>query len=238
MRKAIKKAVLLSLPLFVACGGGSSKEPVNEAPTKVNLVAPIQNKLCIDNKISFDWTDATDANNDAVSYKIEFSTTRDMSSISKTQTTTSSNVEITLNKGVAYYWRVTPTDAKGLAGETSDVFAFYTKGEGETNSVPFAVKLVSPSNGATVAPVAISGIGDSTVTLKWKGGDADLTNGDVLKYDVYFGEDEDPTQVMDNWEYEQWIILVESGKTYYWKVNTTDKAGAKSIGQVWSFKVD
>ena len=33
-------------------------------------------------------------------------------------------------------------------------------------------------------------------------------------------------------------VTVETGKTYYWKVNTIDNSGAKSIGQVWSFTVN
>ena len=32
---------------------------------RLELIAPVQNKLCIDNNVNFDWSDATDANNDA-----------------------------------------------------------------------------------------------------------------------------------------------------------------------------
>jgi len=231
MRKVIKTIALFSLPLFVACGGGGSKTPevVNEAPSKVNLVYPTPNLLCIDNTIAFDWSDATDPNNDNINYKVEFSSNRNMSPIVKTETVSASTKSITLDKGTAYYWRVTAIDAKGLAGDPSDVNAFYTKGEGEANSAPFTAKLVSPAdeNSDVVA---------GTITLTWEGADSD---NDTLKYDLFFGESSDFTSAFEeNLTTESKEVTVESGKTYYWKVNSIDPSNAKSIGQVWSFTVN
>ncbi|MBA6156694.1 hypothetical protein H3Z83_09230 [Tenacibaculum sp. S7007] len=230
MRKVIKTIALFSLPLFVACGGGS-KEPVNEAPSKVNLVYPTPNLLCIDNTITFDWSDATDPNNDNISYKVEISKNREMSNIVKSQTASTSQVNITLDKGTALYWRVTAIDAKGLAGETSSVNAFYTKGEGETNSAPFTAKLVSPSDEKSTDANA-----SNQVVLTWEGADSD---NDTLKYDLFFGESSDFTSAFEeNLTTESKEVTVESGKTYYWKVNSIDPSNAKSIGQVWSFTVN
>ncbi|TDQ28626.1 fibronectin type III domain-containing protein [Tenacibaculum caenipelagi] len=226
MRKVIKKVALFSLPLFVACG---SKEPVNEAPTVVNLVYPTQNLLCIDNSISFDWSDATDPNKDKVSYKVEIAKNRELTNIAKTQTANTSQATIILEKDVAYYWRVTAIDSKGKESEPSSVFAFYTKAEGESNIAPFTAELVKPVDESAVDGLA--------VTLEWKG--ADSNTGDTLTYDVYFGEDAIPTTIKEEGISVTSIqVTVESGKTYYWKVNTIDNAGAKSIGQVWSFKVN
>ncbi len=232
MRKVIKTIALFSLTLLVSCGGGSSKTPeiVNEAPTTVNLVYPTQNLLCIDNTISFDWSDATDANNDNISYKVEFSNSRAMSTIVKTETVTSSTKSITLSKGVAYYWRVTAVDSKGKSGVASSVNAFYTKGLGETNTAPFTAELVTPAVDASLTAVTTS------VDLKWKG--ADSNTADTLKYDLYFSEDADPAIKEENLTVLTKNVTVETGKTYYWKVNTIDNSGAKSIGQVWSFKVN
>ncbi|MDE0536032.1 hypothetical protein [Tenacibaculum sp. L6] len=227
MRKAIKTIALFSLPLFVACGGGS-KEPVNEAPTSVNLVYPTENLLCIDNSIPFDWSDATDPNNDNISYKVEISKNRELTNIAKSQTVSNSQATITLEKGVAYYWRVTAVDNKGKQGEPSSVFAFYTKADGESNIAPFTAELVKPADEDAVDEL--------TVTLEWKG--ADSNTGDTLTYDVYFGEDATPTTLKEEGISTNSVeATVESGKTYYWKVNTIDNAGAKSIGQIWSFTV-
>lgn len=229
MRKVIKTIALFSLPLLVACGGGS-KEPVNESPSKVNLIYPTPNLLCIDNAITFDWSDATDPNKDNVSYKIEISTNREMTNIIENQTASTSKKDITLDKGTALYWRVTAIDAKGLAGETSDVSAFYTKGDGVANSAPFTAEIVSPADEKTDVAVG-------EVTLEWKGVDSnDATN--TLKYEVFFSEDMDPASIETNYSETTKKVTVASGKTYYWKINTIDPLNAKSIGQVWSFKVN
>lgn len=231
MRKAIKSIALISLPLLIACGGGSSSggEVVNEAPSKVDLVYPTENLLCIDNTITFDWTNATDPNNDNISYKVEISKNREMSNIVKTESVNVSEASITLEKGVAHYWRVTAIDSKGKSGEASSVFAFYTKGTGVINVAPFTAELTSPAMDSSVS--------GTTVSLKWKG--ADSNTGDTLKYDVYFGEDADPkTKDASLITTNTHDVTVVSGKTYYWKVNTVDNSGAKSIGQIWSFKVN
>ncbi|MCF2874885.1 MULTISPECIES: hypothetical protein [unclassified Tenacibaculum] len=233
MRKAIKNIALFTIPLFVACGGGGSSsgggEVVNDAPTKVDLVFPTENLLCIDNTITFDWSDATDPNSDAITYKVEISKNRDMTNIVKTQTASTSEASITLDKGVAFYWRVTATDSKGKSGDASSVFAFYTKGTGVLNVAPFTAELTSPAMDSSVS--------GTTVSLEWKG--ADSNTGDTLKYDVYFGENADPqTKEGSLLTTNTLNVTVASGKTYYWKVNTIDDSGAKSIGQIWSFKVN
>ncbi|WP_299119521.1 hypothetical protein [uncultured Tenacibaculum sp.] len=233
MIKAIKNIALFSIPLFVACGGGSSSsgggEVVNDAPSKVSLEFPTENLLCIDNTITFNWTDATDANNDPISYKVEISKNREMTDIVKTETASVSEASITLDKGVAFYWRVTASDNKGKSGEASSVFAFYTKGTGVVNAAPFSAELTSPEMDSSVSGTSVS--------LKWKG--ADSNTGDTLKYDVYFGEDANPqTKEGSLLTTNTFDVNVVSGKTYYWKVNTIDDSGAKSIGQIWSFKVN
>lgn len=228
MIKAIKKVTLFSVFLgLVSCGGGD-KKPVNNPPSGVNLVYPTQDLLCVDNRIEFDWSDATDPDKDKVSYRLTVAKNRDLSSPVKSQKVSSSNVTISLEKGMAYYWSVTAVDSKGKEGEASSVYAFSTKGEGEVNVAPFTAALVNPSNEGNVS--------GTSVELKWKG--ADSNPGDTLKYDVFFGEDSNPALKESSLENETFTVDVESGKTYYWKVNTSDNSGAKSIGQVWSFKVE
>ncbi len=229
MRKVIKKITLFSLPLIAACGGGESKEPVNEAPTSVNLVYPTENLLCIDNTIAFDWSDATDPNKDNIRYKVEVAKNRALTNELKTETANTSQTSITLEKGVAYYWRVTAVDSKGKEGESSPIYAFYTKGEGESNIAPFTAALIKPADESELT--------QTTVTLEWKG--ADSNTEDTLVYDVYFDEATDPTTLKEEGLSANSLeISVEAGKTYYWKINTIDNAGAKSIGQVWSFTVN
>lgn len=110
-------------------------------------------------------------------------------------------------------------------GSSSEVFAFFTKGEGEQNYVPFTSQLLTPNNNTLVA--------SGTLDLTWKAGDPNLD--DVLSYEVFFGENADPALVDDAVTTKNYTVNVVAGTTYYWKVNVKDDSGAKSIGQIWSF---
>ena len=69
----------LIISVVVACGGGGDDDTptvqpeVNKAPTIPTLSSPSNNLICIDNSVLFNWTTATDPNNDAISYKIQVS---------------------------------------------------------------------------------------------------------------------------------------------------------------------
>lgn len=225
----IKKIIFFCTSLFIiSCGGSDDGEPVNNAPSSVNLVYPTENLLCINNRIKFDWSDATDADKDPIRYKIIIARNRDLTNIIKEQIVNSSNTTITLQKGTAHYWNVTAIDKNGKLGKPSAVYAFYTKGIGIVNTAPFTAKLENPENQGNIF--------GSSITLKWNGSDSNT--GDILKYDVFFGNSPDPKLRESNISDSSYQVTIESGKTYYWKVNTIDNSNAKSIGQVWSFTVN
>lgn len=232
MKKYIIYSILItvSTTILVSCGGGSSSTPKNDPPSGVVLQKPTNNQLCIDNTVDFDWSDATDPNkNDNVSYKVVFASDRAMTNVVSTKTATISNITMTLDKSKAYYWTVTAVDSKQAEGPVSSVFAFFTKGDGVTNAAPFSAKLEAPENGK-------DDITAGTVNLRWKGADSD-SDVSTLKYDVYFGETSNPAEKEMGLGVQNLDVTVETGKTYYWKINTIDNSGAKSIGQVWSFTV-
>lgn len=65
MKNLIIYSLLISFTL-VSCGGGESDpaptpEPQNTAPSVPTLIAPVTNKLCISNTVSFEWSTSTDA---------------------------------------------------------------------------------------------------------------------------------------------------------------------------------
>ncbi len=228
MEKTIIKGLILGVITLVFACGGSDGPPPNGAPSTVDLVYPTVNLLCIDNTIPFDWSEATDPDQDVLRYKITIAKDRALTDIVEERTLSATNVSITLQKGFAHYWKVTAIDSENNEGTPSATQAFYTAGNGVTNYAPFAAALVSPNDDGNVNPGAIS--------LSWTGSDIDTE--DELVYDLYFGETEAPPLVTENVTAETFEVTVDSGKTYYWKVNTSDGSGAKTIGQVWKFSVN
>ncbi|KIQ21282.1 hypothetical protein RT99_10715 [Flavobacterium sp. MEB061] len=217
--------------LVSACGGGSDdpETPQNEAPTVPTLVAPTDNKLCVDNTVSFQWNASTDPNNDAITYHIEVAKDNSFSQIVKTVDVATNNTSVPLEINTAYYWRVKATDSKGLSSISSSTFKLYTSGEAVFNHLPFAPELVEPSINIVLTT--------ATATLQWKATDVDAT--DVLTYDVYFGTTNPPTaKVSENASSTSYAVTLEATKEYFWKVVVKDNKGGETIGQVWKFKTN
>ena len=224
------KKILISIVLVFASFVSiqCSKDPKNRAPSAVNLIYPSQNLLCIENTITFNWSEAIDPENDALEYNIIIATDRAMTNIIENETTTSSELTFILEKQTAYYWKVDALDVKNNQGTESEIFAFYTKGEGVLNYAPFASELVSPENNGQVNATSVS--------LTWEAADADTD--DILSYELYFGENSDLNLMDDTLTEKSYTVSVESGKTYSWKVNVKDQYEAKSIGQTWIYTVN
>jgi hypothetical protein len=225
----MKNIVIITVLVFfsllsVQC----SKKDKNQAPGAVNLMNPAQNLLCIDTTITFEWSEATDPENDALEYNMIIATDRDMTNVVENKMTTSLQLTVTLDKKTAYYWKVDALDIDNNQGTGSEIFAFYTKGEGVLNYAPFTSELVSPENNGQVNA--------TSVNLTWEA--ADTNAGDTLTYELYFGENSSLTLIDDTLLVKSQTVLIESGKTYSWKVNVKDQNGAKSIGQIWSFIVN
>ncbi|MFH6991932.1 hypothetical protein [Flavobacterium sp. FlaQc-48] len=220
--------------LFAACGGGGGddSEPTpeaNVAPTIPALVTPADNKLCVDNTVSFQWKLSTDANKDIITYQIQVAKDNTFTQIVKTNEVTADNSSISLDKNTAYYWRVKATDSKGLSSTYSPVYKLYTTGEAVVNHLPFSPELVEPAINSV--------LNTTTATLKWKATDVDVT--DVLTYDVYFGKTNPPTsKVSENTSALSFDVTLDPTTEYFWKVVVKDNKGGETVGQVWKFKTN
>lgn len=221
----MKKFILFSLivsSVLISC----SSELVNTAPTVPNLITPLNNQLCINNSISFEWGVAKDAEKNPIVYQLQIATDNQFTQIVSSTDVTASVQTMTLEKGKAYYWRVKATDDKNASSAYSSTFSFYTEGIAVTNHAPFLPQLVSPTNNSTIS-------GTST-TLKWTASDVD-TN-DVLSFDVFLGTVENPTaKIVDNKTLTSFEATLQPNTKYYWKVVVKDNKGGVTSGQIWSF---
>lgn len=230
MRKIIYPGVI-SL-LLLSCGGGddSAKTVKNTAPTVPTLVAPTNNKLCINNTVSLEWNTSTDAENNPITYQLQIATDNQFTQIVKTSESSLPTQTATLSKGVAYYWRVKATDSKNASSNYSATYSFYTEGVAVSNHLPFMPQLTLPELNATIS--------GTTASLSWTASDVDAN--DVLTYDVYLGTVNTPTAkvgtALTAASFNTGALLPATN--YYWKVVVKDNKGGETIGQVWSFKTN
>jgi len=232
MKKYIYTIVLSTLLWSCGGSGGDSPdpepEPVNNAPNVPTLVYPSANLLCIDNSIEFKWNAATDPDGDPVTYQLQIAKDNQFTQIVQSVSNSSTIKLFSLEKGVAYYWRVSAKDNKNKASAYSNVYSFYTEGEGVSNYLPFSPEIVAPTLNATVT--------ETSTILEWNASDVD---NDPLSFDVYFGTAKTPTIVVSSDQTAKTFNVNVTGATsYYWKVVVKDDKGGETIGQVWNFKTD
>lgn len=218
--------------LFAACGSGGGDDPVtpvvNTAPTVPALASPTDNKLCLDNTVVFQWNASSDTEKDAVVYQIQVAKDNGFTQIvSNLDGTSNLTNTATLDKNTAYYWRVKATDAKGLASAYTATYKFYTAGVAVVNHLPFAPALAQPAINSV--------LNTTTAALTWTASDVDVS--DVLKYDVYFGTVNPPTEkIAENIATLTTTVTIEPTKQYFWRVVVKDDKGGETIGQIWKFK--
>ena len=197
----------------------------NTAPTVPSKISPLNNSLCLPNSLNFSWNASRDTENDPVTYQIEVATDQQFANIVKSSTTASTEINFSLVKGTMYFWRVKAMDNANAASQFSSVWGLYTEGDGVANHIPFPPENLGPAVNASVT--------SATVMLKWKGEDLD---GGELKYDLYFGNTNQPALIKENISESQAEVSLPANGTWYWKVIVRDPQGATSMGQLWSFK--
>lgn len=232
----MKKLIILIniLVLFSCSKSDEGNEPdiipeptpvKNTAPTIPVKKFPANGLLCTDNPVEFSWNSSTDKDADAITYEIELSRNQTFTEIIEERTVSTLNVSVELEKGIEIYWRVRAKDNKEEFSSFSPIWSFYTEGEGVVNYIPFTPSLIYP--------VAFMKVDENPVMLEWTSDDVD---GDIISYDIYFGETTPPILVKENSAESTYVVSVAPDKTYYWKIVVKDDSGGQSIGDIWQFK--
>tara|TARA_R110000744_G_scaffold330475_1_gene435972 strand:+ start:1687 stop:2364 length:678 start_codon:yes stop_codon:yes gene_type:complete len=224
----VKKVGFLIFIIIAFQSCGVDLDVLEYAKNNINLflVFPENDSQCTegivvsdtDSELIFKWID--DSNN--APYILHL--TNIANSQTESYESESTEVAITLERGVIYSWYVT-----GKINSSSEVWSFYNEGPGLESTIPFPATAISPVSGASISRTS------TTVNLIWQSEDLD---NDIVGHDLYFGEAKDPilygTDIIET-RFDD--IPVEAGKTYYWKIITKDSVGNESTSPIFTFSV-
>jgi hypothetical protein len=229
--KYLFASLALVISLFITACGGDEAEPVVLTPGAITLLTPSGNSTCFQgttisggkiSSVNFSWKAASNAE----SYSLNITNLN-------TQTTTSYSVKslsynTSLDVNAYYAWSVTAVNGSGSS--KSDTLKFYLSGTPASSYAPFPADLTAPASGAVVNA---NGAATVQVTFQWTGSDSD---NDIAGYVFYLDSSDASTQVLSSTSATTTQTLA-TGKTYYWKVVTTDKSGNSSSSAVGSFQI-
>lgn len=202
-------------------------------PGQSSLSAPANNEVCLEGQevdatnssVTFSWNASTDTD----SYDLVITNQKTNSSQTEAGITSTSK-EVTLENDLSYSWKIISKANDTSDTSTSEVWQFYLAGDGQENHTPFAATVLNPLAGTAVDAT------DSSIGLSWEGNDPDAD--DTLSYTIYFGETNPPQEtIAEDVSETSKEVPVESGKTYYWRIKTTDGINS-SFTLVYSFLVN
>jgi len=180
------------------------------APTQAGAPSPVNGATDASINADLTWT----AGSGTTSHQVYFGTGSDPrvnTPVNQAESTYDPGI---LNAATAYYWAVDELGPGGTAA--GEVWSFTTA--------------AAPGQANSPTPADAAGDVSATAVLSWMAG----TGADT--HDVYLGTDEaSPPQVsagQTGTSYDP--ASLESGTTYYWRVNETGPGGI-ATGTVWSF---
>ncbi|ULC59194.1 hypothetical protein MBM09_14960 [Flaviramulus sp. BrNp1-15] len=240
----MKKSVLyiaVSLGLFfvnINCssgGGDDSPNPdpdpvVIDPPSASTLAFPEQNSECTEGSnitstestITFNWNDSNNTN----SYQL-FVKNLNTQEI-ENYTSNVSERSVTILRGTPYSWYVISKNS-GTETAQSPTWKFYNAGEAVSSYAPFPADLIAPALAETF------NTSTSSVTLEWFGEDVD---NDITEYDVLFGTETTPTNVVTTTSNTSFSADVSSGNIYYWRIITYDDQNNNSESPIFQFTIE
>ncbi|HEX9514401.1 MAG TPA: hypothetical protein VF939_28100 [Puia sp.] len=237
----MKKPVYITIACFIfitACskgGGGSNGNPPTTVPSPVasTLTSPLNNTACLSGApvdannatITFSWQAATNAETYDLVVK---------NLISAQQTTypvSATTKDIVLSKTQPYSWYVVSKSSKTTTTAQSAVWKFYVAGNPTSSYAPFPAIIIAPSANAVIGS---GGAGQVNVVLQWDATDID---NDIVSYAIFLDNKDASTKIIPSIVAKTTSISLASGKTYYWRVVTTDGAGNSADSGIYSFTI-
>jgi hypothetical protein len=202
----------------------STMEEPNNPPYPPSDPSPVDGAINVDIIIQLSWTGG-DPDGDDVTYDVYFGLTTPPLKVASNLSTPSYDPG-TLEYVTSYFWKIISWDNHGLSA-SGDIWQFTTRTE--PNNPPYTPDDPSPADGATAV--------DVDTLLSWIGGDSDP--GNTVTYDIYFGIDSPPSQLVSNQTSTSYQpTTLQGNTTYYWKIIAWDNHGASAPGPIWSFTTE
>jgi hypothetical protein len=207
---------------------GITSSPVWTFTTKGNLApnapygpTPLNGAVNESTSLTLRWN-GSDDDGDALTYDIYLGTNNPPTDIVVADHPSNNYSPSALSGETTYFWRVVAKDGHG--GTTSGpVWSFTTVAKNRAPNVP---ENPTPAHGSTDQLTPL--------TFRW---DASDPEGDPLRYDIYLGTANPPTQLIasnrTSPSFASSVLI--GGKTYYWSVVVRDDHGGVTNGPVWSF---
>lgn len=232
MKNILKLCGLLVMALLISC---EDNDKPDVTPANPVLLSPLKNQSCelgikgVNNtsRLTFEWERAKNAQ----SYDLII-TNLETGANYITYTDIYDNFkELILVNDIPYSWKVVSKNIGSTTNGTSETWKFFFVGEPKTNYSPFPANILGPKQAETLTS------NGGKVSLSWQGLDPDL---DTLKYTVYIDNTnglQTPIASLTDLSTSSVQVDVDSGKTYYWRVKSSDGFGS-SFSPVYSFKVN
>ncbi len=227
--KKIYILLVICLLLFSCSNddGGPAPDLSNLDPSIPSLIYPTNNLVCTNFNLEFDWSAASDGDNDSITFVIDIATDSEFATVLFTAVTSRTLRAFTLEKGTTYYWRVKARDSEGNESEYSPTQNFFTEPDAGVNTAPTVPELITPLLGERLS--------GANITLEWTATDSE---DDALSYDLYFGDTNPPLLFAENIDVSSFDVTVSPGIVYYWRVVAKDSNQAATMGQLWNFRTE
>jgi uncharacterized protein (TIGR02145 family) len=205
--------------MFASCdkNGDGDENPENTAPNAAFNITPASGGTST--VFQFDASSSNDAEDPVAN--LQFRWDWDGDGTWDTQYDGSTQAQHTYTDEGNYEAKLEVRDTEGLTGEAIRSVQVSDSG----NNPPNAPGDPDPENGETEVQI--------NTNLSWSCIDPD---GNPLKYDVYFGIENDPPLVAQDITSTNFDPgALQENTLYYWKILAKDNQGATTQGEVWSF---